>query len=72
MIDRTRVSGWDVRGYSPRPMEVFIDGHVTPEAAITEAGTQGMFVEGHINIEHQIIDLPRWHKPIDGVLKSAN
>ena len=50
-------------GDNPAPMEVFVNGHVPPEQAIIAADDAGMNLCGHLTVEHQTVNLPRWYKP---------
>lgn len=72
MTERTRVSGWDTRTDPIRGIDVFLEGHVAPEAAIEEASKQGMDSDGYITVQHQIVDLPKWVKPKGDDLKRVN
>ncbi len=72
MTKRTRVSGWKAgpdRAEDPRPMEVFFDGHLTPEQAIKRAGETDMALDGYISVEHQVVDLPKWYRQSGGTIR---
>ncbi len=69
MTDRTRVTGWNM-GVGPlKRMEVFLEGHVTPDQAIEFAGERGMNLDGHINIAHEVFNLPKWYKAGNGEIR---
>ena len=64
--------GHQGRPAPPRPIEVFMEGHVAPEDAIVTAATRGLDSEGYVTVQYQVVDLPKWVKPKWNCLKRIN
>jgi hypothetical protein len=69
----TRIEGWTHHTEPVNTKWLVVDGHISVPEAIARAGAAGFDVrdKAHIDISHQMVDLPEWSGAVADLIKGA-